>query len=48
VDAVCLPGGWRKSLNEEFHNLVRVSKYYYDNQIKEDEMCWACSTRGGM
>jgi hypothetical protein len=27
---------------------VFFTKYYYDNQIKEDKMGGACSARGGM
>jgi hypothetical protein len=32
-------GSWRKLHNEELHYLYSFSKYYYDDQIKED----ACS-----
>jgi hypothetical protein len=39
-------GGWRKLHNEELHSLYSSPNIISD-QIKEDEMGWACSTHGG-
>jgi hypothetical protein len=36
--------GWKK-LHEELHNLYSFSKYYYGDQIKEDEMGETCCVR---
>jgi hypothetical protein len=35
-------GGWRKFPDEELYNL-HISPNNYNNQIKKDEMCRACS-----
>jgi hypothetical protein len=40
-------GGWRKLHNEELHNLYSSPSIIRYNQVKEDEMGWACSTDGG-
>jgi hypothetical protein len=37
-------GGWRRLYNAE---LVPFTKYYYGDQIKEDEMGGSCSMHGG-
>jgi hypothetical protein len=39
-------GGWRKLQGEELQFLLST-KYFQDNQIKEDEMAWACNTHRG-
>jgi hypothetical protein len=36
-------GGWRKLHNEELHNFVLFSKYNYNDQVKEEEICRAYS-----
>jgi hypothetical protein len=35
--------GHCKKLNNEFRNFLLCSKYYYNNQMKEDEMDLTCS-----
>jgi hypothetical protein len=37
-------GGWRKLHHEE---LVLFPKYNYNDEVKEDEIVWACSMHGG-
>ena len=38
-------GNWRRLLNEELHDLL-LNRYYWDLQIKRDEVSWACSKYG--
>jgi hypothetical protein len=37
--------GWRRLQNEELHNLCFIT-YYYDYQVKENDMDRRCSTQG--
>jgi hypothetical protein len=37
-------GSWRRLHSEEFHK--SVTGYYYNDQVKKDEMGGACSTYG--
>jgi hypothetical protein len=39
-------GGSGRLHDKELHKPVRFTKYYYGDQVKEDEMSGACSTRG--
>jgi hypothetical protein len=39
-------GGWRKLYNEKLNNSYSFAKYNPNDQVKEDGMGRACSTRG--
>jgi hypothetical protein len=39
-------GGWRRLHSEELQNLVRFTKHYSGNQIKEGGIGGVCSTHG--
>jgi hypothetical protein len=42
----CVTGGWRKSLNEELHNLVLFRNYEKYDQIMYIEIGEPCSMQG--
>jgi muramidase (phage lysozyme) len=39
--------GWRKLHNEQLHNLYSSPSIIKSDQVKKEEMCGACSTKGG-
>jgi hypothetical protein len=39
-------GGWRKLHNEELHNLYPFTKYYQNDEVKENEMGRSYNMKG--